>query len=170
MLSNENTNSFDNHSIASSLQINNYLNNPIINCSYYIKNYDRIKQFELDLVLINEKAVKYNWDKFLNKKITINYPFEKGLDLQISINQELPKKDKNDYEGTIVSTNYPLAYSNKINDKNQILFKNIFVRDSTELLFNLTKGNTAFDKPIRLFSNIISNKKKFLKLKSMDIS
>jgi hypothetical protein len=164
MLPNENTPSFDDNSIVSSFVFNSYLIKPISNSSYYLKNYNRLKQYELDLALLNQNAIKYEWNRFLNKKIAINYPFEKGVDLLVSVNQDLPRKDKNEYEGTIISTNYPLAYTDKIDEKNQINFKNIFVRDSTELLFNLTKNKEILNRPIFLYNSVISGKKKFLKL------
>ncbi|RZK02801.1 MAG: hypothetical protein EOO46_18295, partial [Flavobacterium sp.] len=55
-------NDFNKTNIKVALNINPYLINPLENPSYYFKDTDRIKKLELDLLLVNQSDLKYNWN------------------------------------------------------------------------------------------------------------
>ena len=156
----ETISSFENNSMTSQLNFNSYLSNNLENYSYYFKDFNRTKQFELDLFLLNQKASKYNWKNILTKKPIINHPFDLGVNIEGTVNQTLSNKDK--YEVNLISYLYNINLNEKLSDTNNFKFENVIAVDSTVFFISLMKDKSKFE-DIKLYSKISNNKKRFLK-------
>lgn len=163
ILPEESVSDFENNSIVSQLKLNAYLNNSLKNYSYYFKDFNRTKHFELDIYLLNQQVPKYNWKTFTSSRPIVKYPFEKGLNIEVTLNQTLPHKNKNTYVGNLISTRDMILLKEKITDTNTFLFKNVVARGSTELVFTLEKNKEPFNDKINIYPRITNNRMKFLK-------
>ena len=81
------------NSIISSLEFENTTKKKLKNSTYYFKNFDRKKQYELDIYLMGCKS-KHLWNTILNDTIIQKYDYEFGVNLSGKINQTLPNKNK----------------------------------------------------------------------------
>jgi hypothetical protein len=163
ILPEESVSDFENNSIVSQLKLNAYLNNSLKNYSYYFKDFNRTKHFELDIYLIKQQAPKYNWKTFTSSKPIVKYPFEKGLNIEVTLNQTLPQKNKNNYVGNLISPRDMILLKEKLTETNTFLFKNVVAKDSTELVFTLEKNKKPFNDKINIYPRITNNRMKFLK-------
>ncbi|MFN4197409.1 MAG: hypothetical protein ACK4FS_00115 [Flavobacterium sp.] len=154
---------FEKNAIGSQLKFNSYLNTSLESFSYYFKDYNRAKHFELDLFLLNQNVPKYNWEIFLDRKPIISHPFEKGLNIEITLNQVLPQKNKSVYKGNLISTRDMLLYQEELTASNSFLFKNVIARDSTELIFTLEKNGVLYDNSIHIYTRVLNKPSKFLR-------
>ncbi|CAM3679916.1 hypothetical protein FLGE108171_10330 [Flavobacterium gelidilacus] len=156
----ETISSFEKNAITSELNFNNYLLNKLEDNSYYFKDFDRFKQYELDLFLLNQNAKKYDWNNILTKKPSINYPFDAGLTIEGTLNQTITNKDN--YKLNISSFANGINFSGEIDDKNNFKFENIVAVDSTTFFISLLNKKSEYEK-INLYSTVSNNKNKFLK-------
>jgi len=156
----ETTSSFENDAINSQLNFNTYLTNSLENYSYYFKDFNRKKQYELDLVLLNQNASKYEWNNLMNKKPSIKYPFDVGLTIEGTINQTL--SIKNSYKIKLSSIINGINTESKIDSKNRFAFENLLAVDSTTFFVSLINDKAKYE---TFNSNIrvLNNKNAFLK-------
>ena len=160
ILPSETISSFENDVITAHLNFNNYLTNQLDNYSYYFKDFNRKKQFELDLALLNQNTSKYEWNRILSKKPVIKYPFDVGLAIEGTLNQTISNKDK--YSIVLSSIANGINLTEKIDDKNNFIFKNIIATDSTAFFISLLDSKSKYT-PIKLYSKVSNNKNRFLK-------
>ena len=160
ILPNETITSFEDNSIISQLTFNNYLLNKLENYSYYFNDYNRKKQFELDLFLLNQTSLKYEWNNILTKKPIIKYPFDVGLNIEGTLNQLIPNKDK--FTLTLTSFANGINLKGKIDENNKFLFENIVATDSTSFFISLLNDKSKYE-TIKLYSKVSNNKNRFLK-------
>jgi hypothetical protein len=163
ILPEETVSNFENNSIVSQLTFNSQTNNVVENYSYYFKDFNRKKQFELDLVLLNEKKTKYNWNSIISNKPKITYSFDKGINIEGTLNNILPNKDKNLYTINLISIRDGIILNETINEKNNFSFKNLIVRDSTTLFVTLMKNNKNLNESVKLYATVTNNKNKNIK-------
>ncbi len=155
----ESISNFENNSIDSQFLINNQLKSRIENIS--LNKFSKITEENLDLYLLFEKEVKYNWSNFLNKKPNNSFEFEKGLNLKITVNQNLSNKSQ--YTGNLISTTDSQFFKEKMGKSNSFSFKNVIAKDSTEMIFSIEKDEKSFNEKTNIYSVITNNKKRFYK-------
>ena len=160
VLPTETTSSFENNAITSQFNFNTYLNNELENYSYYFKDFDRNKQYELDLALLNQSTNKYNWNNITTKKSTIKYPFEKGLTLEGSTIEKV-KKNEN-YTVFLLSKDNGLNLQTELSQENKFEFDNLIAIDSSILFISLLKNNSKYEN-IHFNTKILNNNKVLLK-------
>ncbi|WP_035666414.1 hypothetical protein, partial [Flavobacterium gelidilacus] len=151
---------FEKNAITSELNFNNYLLNKLEDNSYYFKDFDRFKQYELDLFLLNQKTSKYDWNNILTKTPSIKYPFDVGLTIEGTLSQTLSNKDK--YSINLSSIANGIKLSEKIDNKNNFVFENIIAIDSASFYISLLNNKSEYES-IKLHSKISNNRNKFLK-------
>lgn len=160
VLPKETVSSFENNSIISQLNFNSYLTNKLENFSYYFNDFDRKKQYELDLFFLNQTSSKYNWNTILNNKPTIRYIADLGLNIEGTLNQTL--KNKDNYTINLLSIENGIYLSSKIDAQNKFEFKNIVALESTDFIISLSDTNFK-NEEIKTYSKISNNKQRFLK-------
>lgn len=160
VLPTETISTFEENAITSQLDFNAYLINKLENNSYYFKDFNRKKQFELDLVLLSQKTSKYDWNNILTKKPTIKYPFDVGLTIEGTINQTLSNKEK--YTINLSSLANGINLNEKIANNDSFIFENIIAIDSTNFFISLLNDKSKYES-VKLYSRVSNNKNKFLK-------
>ncbi|HLF52224.1 MG2 domain-containing protein [Flavobacterium sp.] len=145
--------------IFSSLLLNPYLKNSIPNSNYFFENPSKRKYFDLDLILLNQKISKYEWEAM--KKIPIvKYPFNKGLTLKGIINETLDDRKK--YKVQLFSFVEGINELADIKENNEFYFNNFIASDSLKVNFTLVKNGEKY-KELNYYPQIINNDKPFLK-------
>ena len=160
VLPTETISSHEKNSIISQFIFNTYLLNGLDNYSYYFDDFNRKKQYELDLVLLNQNESKYNWNNILTKKPTIKYPFDVGLTIEGTLNQTLSSKDT--YTLNVSSIANGINIDSPLDDKNSFKIENIIATDSTTFYVSLLNKKSKYE-PVKLYSKIVNNKNRFLK-------
>lgn len=149
--------SFESNSIISSLKINSYLLSPVENYSYYFEDFNRNKKFELDLVLLNEKALKYDWKNILFKIPKNTFEFQKGVNISITLNQILPKNNNSEFTGDLIIPSEKTIITEPINKKDEFFFKNIIVKDSSEIVFSLNNNGKKYNRQINSVARVLNS-------------
>lgn len=148
-LPSETISSFENNAITSGLEINNYLLENLNNYSYYFNEFDRNKNYELDLFLMTQKDSKYDWKNILNTTPKNDYEFQKGITINVTLNQTLPQKNNTKYTGNLIIPNENTILQETMNEKNTFVFKNVIVKDSSEAVFTLNLNGETFNRQIQ---------------------
>lgn len=161
VLPNETISSFEENAITTQLRFNNYLLHNLKNYSYYFKDFNRKKQFELDLFLLNQHIPKYDWNNIKSKKPSIKYPFDIGLTIEGTVNQSIPNKDK--YTLNLSSISNGINLNSKIDNNNNFIFENIIATDSTYFFLSLLNEKSKYE-DLKLYSKVSNNKNRFLKI------
>lgn len=123
------------NSILNTLQFKNSLNKNLKNSLYYFENFDRKKQYELDLFLIGCKS-KYDWNSILKSSLDEKYQFELGLDLTGKLNTDV--KSNNELRVNLFSYS-GLNLNKNLNSQNEFSFNNLILIDSLTYHFSLYK-------------------------------
>lgn len=147
------------NTILSSLLLTPYLKHSIPNSGSLLENPSRAKNFDLDLILLNQKSSKYEWSTMKNAPV-IKYPFNKGLTLKGIINETLDQREK--YKVQLFSYAGGVNEFAAITDKNEFYFNNFIASDSLKVNFTLVKNGEKY-KELNYYPQIISNDKPFLK-------
>jgi len=149
---------FNQNDIVSNLAFNNYLENPLINSSYYFTDFNRAKKYALDLFLTANKY-KYSWSSILNKAPLKKFEFDIGVDLKGKINYPTTGNQKSKIR---LFSPYGVDELSEINDKNEFEFKNILAIDSKNFHLSLidNKGKIL---DLKAYTTIQSNKNIFLR-------
>ncbi len=133
----ENTKSWDNTSIIAGMTINPYLTKPLENASYYINNPNRTQRYELDLVLLNQEQLKYDWGSIKISPPKANYTFDIGITLKGNVDAAIPNKTF--HKTKLVSFKDFIMMQSDINDKGAYAFDHILLADSTFVNMSLQK-------------------------------
>lgn len=146
--------------IFSSFLIAPYIGNNKIDASYYFENVSKAKQYALDLYLLNQNSSKYKWSDIISTPPKSDYPFDFGIDVKGTVNQIITDRTK--VKTRIYSLKADIDEQSDINEKNEFLFKNLILADSTSVNFSLIdEKNKAI--PLNLYPQILNNKRRFIK-------
>lgn len=151
----------DSRDILGDFLINPYLEEPIADTKYYLKEPTTIKKYELDLFLLNQKKSKYSWTNILTNPPKNTFEFDNGLSIRGTINQDLKTND--DYKVRLYSITTQLNEFSEIDKKNEFTFKNIFVLNSTPIYFGLLKKPDLKPIDIKYVAQITNGKRTFNK-------
>ncbi len=121
--------------IYASFLLNPYLQDKIKDGKYFFNETTRLKKYELDLMLLNQKAVKYNWYNILNNTPKNNFEFDNGVNIKGSINQVVSKRENYNIKAYSISSQ--ILKLAEINAKDEFYFKNLIVPDSSKVNFSL---------------------------------
>ncbi|TDR24034.1 hypothetical protein [Flavobacterium cheniae] len=148
---------YESNSIVSALKLNNYLLSPIENYPYYFEDFNRNKNFELDLALLNQKTLKYDWTNILTKQPKNTYEFQKGVNISITLNQILPKNSNSVFTGNLIIPSEKTIITESMNNKDEFVFKNVILRDSTEIVFSLNSNDKKYNRQINSVARVFNN-------------
>lgn len=84
------------NNIQSAFYLAPYLSGFVENPSYYFKNKTAKKEYELDLLLLNQGWSAYKWDRIFNAPPVERFDFERGITLNINLNEKVTE-DKSYY-------------------------------------------------------------------------
>ena len=160
ILPKETTSDYENDAITSQLNFDNYLTTKLENYTYYFKDFNRNKQYELDLALLNQNSIKYNWKDIITKKPIIKYPFDVGLTIEGNTIGEI--KNKENYTVFLSSNANRINLQTNLDNENNFKFDNIVAIDSTNFFISLLKNNSKYEN-VNLNTKISNNENKFLK-------
>ncbi|MGV7107042.1 hypothetical protein [Flavobacterium sp. U410] len=146
------------NSIISLLEFENTTKKKLKNSTYYFKNFDRKKQYELDIYLMGCKS-KHLWNTILNDTIIQKYDYEFGVNLSGKINQTLPNKNKLKLK---LYSSSGINLTTHIENDNSFHFKNLLLEDSTYCHLSLLKDENNLKK-LNVSTFLKNNNSKFLK-------
>lgn len=124
-----------NDNILASFLINPYFTKKKEHLNYYFTDVSKIKQYELDLLLLNQNDGKYKWENIIGDPPTSKHEFDIGFTIKGTINQPIK-----DVKKTKVQLNSFAAQINELADvdeKKEFYFRNLVIADSTTVFFNL---------------------------------
>lgn len=147
------------NTIYSKFLLSPYVKGNIENPSYYFKEINREKLFELDLLLLTQGWSKYNWNNIFNTPPKESFIFEKGITVKGFLNNFDKRKHK------IVFLSSPknnLFLSSNI-DHNRFTFSNLSLKASSNLQLLLSnkkridkiKGGIQFSPQKKHFESIL---------------
>jgi hypothetical protein len=124
-----------NDNLFASFLINPYFTRKKEHLNYYFTDVSKIKQFELDLLLLNQDDGKYKWENIIGDPPTSKHEFDVGFTIKGTINQTIKDVKKNK-----VQLNSFAAQINElaaVDDKKEFYFRNLVIADSTTVFLNL---------------------------------
>lgn len=145
------------NTIVGGITINPYLNEPIKNANYYLNSSGRSKYYELDLYLLNQEKLKYQWAFMKTTTPSANYSFDIGLSLKGTIDKNI--KDKTYHKVKLVSYQDLILMKSDVTEEGNYLFENILIPDSTSLNISLQKL-PDFKEVQNVFTPQLINRKK----------
>ncbi len=146
--------------LYASLLINPYLAEKITNAHYYLDSPSKSRIYEMDLLLLNQKKLKYDWLKIQSKVPAQNHEFDYGLTVKGTLNQKQNNLER--YKIKLYSFHARLNEITEINDKNEFYFKYLVAADSTLINISLLKV-PELDKalPATMSLKVMNAKRKF---------
>lgn len=148
--------------ICSSFLLNPYLYEKAENTSYYFDQPSRAKHYELDLLLLNQKAYKYEWDNIMSNPPKETFEFDYGLTLKGTVNQSLTDRKK--YKIQLYSVLSGINERTEINDKNEFYFKNLVLPDSSQVNFALLKMPELKITELKVYPQVLNARRNFNKV------
>lgn len=147
--------------IFNSFFFKTYLAKNSFDIRYFFNDISKLKHYELDLIVLNQKSQKYKWSDIISSPPKNTNPFDFGLTLKGTINQTLkdPKKNK----VRLYSLTSGVDETAEINAKNEFYFENLILADSTWVNFTLIDEKNK-STPIKLYPQIINGRKSFNKI------
>lgn len=146
--------------IYNSLMINSFCIGKQIDVNYYFNEISKIKIYELDLMLLNQKTGKYKWTDITGPPPTITHDFDMGITLKGTINQTI--SDRKKYRVQLYSISSQLNEFTEINEKNEFYFKNLVVADSTLVNFSLVTSDEKAH-PLKVYPQVLNTNRLFNK-------
>ncbi|WP_435623502.1 hypothetical protein [Flagellimonas sp.] len=142
-LPSSNTHSLKESNIFSSFLLHPYLKSTIENSSRYFSDSDRIKEYELDLVMLTQGWSSYDWGLIFNGEPEITYPFEHGVNAKLKLNSELKKEERlaliGDGIGSMVFLDLDESQTLELTD--------LFSKNGDTLKFSIRKKRGGLKKP-----------------------
>jgi hypothetical protein len=151
----------ENNSIIAGITINPYLNNYLENASYYLNSQNRLKLYELDLLLLNQEKLKYNWDYMKLNPPKSNYSFDVGINLKGKIDPLI--KNKTFHKVKLVVNKDLIMSTSDVSELGEYQFENLLLTDSTLVDLSLQKLPNFEGIPQKLIPQIINRKRSFNK-------
>lgn len=140
--------------IISAFLLKPYLKGYIQNPHYYFSNIDRLKKYDLDLLLLTQGWSKYTWKNIKTGAQKLAYAFDAGLSIKGTVN--IPKNSQG-YSVQLFSIANNLNEIAQIDKDNMFYFNNFFLKDSAQLNFTVLKDGVIIDK-IKPFAQLTDNK------------
>lgn len=127
-------------SIVSTFKLNPYLYDNIVNPSYYFKNVDKKKKYEMDNLMLCLGWEMYDWSFIFKKNKILNYNFESGIAVNAQINKSEIKRFLV-YPGRNSGT----SFINPKKDDDSFFFENYFPTTGEKLKISdlNKKGQTS---------------------------
>jgi hypothetical protein len=147
--------------IYGALLINPYLRSGIKNAAYYFSNPSKAKKYEFDLLLLNQKAGKYDWQDITSKTPGKTYNFDIGLTVKGSINQSISEPKKHRIQ--LMCAQALISDYSEINDKKEFYFQNLVFPDSSRVSFTLMKL-PSFPVDMKFNYQVMNRKRTFNKV------
>ncbi|MBP6558282.1 MAG: hypothetical protein KA213_07935, partial [Flavobacterium sp.] len=151
----------ENYNILAGIGINPYITESLPNANYYLLEPKRIKNYELDLFLLNQTVSKYDWETIKTIKPATNFSFDIGLTLKGNINKNV--KNNSDYKVKIASFKDQIIKSTEINEKGEYVFDNLILTDSTNLDISVLKLPNFENVEGKIGYQLLNRKKPFYK-------
>ncbi|MFD2586347.1 hypothetical protein ACFSQJ_05370 [Croceitalea marina] len=129
--------------IISDFYLMPYLKSKVENPARYFKDKDRVKEYELDLVLLTQGWSSYKWDSIFMGAPRIEYPFENG----ISLSGTITSKTKKDDELTISLGDVANMGFIRLNDSTNFRVNNLISYNNDTLFLALRNRNKKLRKP-----------------------
>jgi len=148
--------------IYGSFLLDPYLTEKAENTSYYFDQPSRAKHYELDLLLLNQKTYKYEWDNIVSNPPKETFEFDYGLTLKGTVNQSLT--DRRKYKIQVYSVLSGINERSEINDKNEFYFKNLVLPDSSQVNFALLKMPELKITELKVYPQVLNAKRNFNKI------
>lgn len=148
------------YTIRASFLLNPYLTKNQANANYYFEESSKIKEYELDLLLLSQNLGKYKWNDIVASPPKNDHTFDFGLTIKGTINQALADRKK--FNVKLFSLQSSVSASSEINEKNEFYFHNLILADSTWVNFTLTDNK---NKPsvLKLYPQILNGRRTFNK-------
>ncbi|MDR6966232.1 hypothetical protein J2X31_000225 [Flavobacterium arsenatis] len=143
------------------LNINPYLKYPLENSSYYFTNRNRIKKIELDMVLVNQHEVKYDWKNMNINPPKSNYSFDIGLSIEGTIDDQI--KNKADHKVKLLSYIDFINKQTDVTENGKFKIENLIVIDSSYLNLSLLKSPAFKEVKTKLNTTILNRSRPFYK-------
>ena len=80
------------HNIISATHLRPYIKGAIENPQYYFNDFNRKKQFELDVLMLTQGWSRYSWDRIANLPPKPSFDFERGILINGFVNNTKSKK------------------------------------------------------------------------------
>lgn len=158
----EDTKSIDeDNSIIAGISLNPYLSSPLRHANYYLINPSRLKNYELDLVLLNEEKPKYNWDFMKINPPVSNYSFDIGIHLKGTIDASIKEKTK--HKVNLITHKDMIIQSADVSEKGEYQFENLLLTDSTLVNLSLQKLPSTEELKTKLIPQVLNRKRPFNK-------
>jgi hypothetical protein len=151
-----------NNSIIAGLTINPYLKTSLLNSNYYLNDVNRLKYYELDLALLNQESLKYDWEYMKLQPPTANYSFDIGINLKGTIAN--PLKSKSFHKVKLVSSKEFITASADVTENGTFEFQNLLLTDSTYVNLSLHKQPNFEYVDAKLALQVLNRKKLYNKV------
>jgi hypothetical protein len=145
----------ENHSIISAFNVNCYLKNPITNFNYFSTDANRLKLYELDLKLLNISTSKYEWNVIKNNTPKMTYEFERGIKIKGTVNNNFKSIEK--YKAKLLSKKDLILETTDINEKNEFIFENVAIADSTSVEIYILKMPEMSPVDAKVTAKVLAN-------------
>lgn len=142
-----------NRNIISTLLIDPYIQGKLEHANYYFDDFDRIKSFHLDLVLLTQGWSKYSWDDIKKGTIELKIPFDKGITIKGTLNESIDPRSS--YKVQMFSLLNNIDETTTINEDHTFQFENYFIQDSTKVHFNVYKNGEKIEQP-KLYARVFN--------------
>ncbi|RTZ03048.1 hypothetical protein EKL98_12315 [Flavobacterium bomense] len=152
----------DNNSIIAGLTINPYLKTSLLNSNYYLNDVNRLKYYELDLALLNQESLKYDWDYMKLQPPTAHYTFDIGINLKGTVAN--PLKSKSFHKVKLVSSKEFITASADVTENGTFEFQNLLLTDSTYVNLSLHKQPNFEYVDAKLALQVVNRKKLYNKV------
>jgi hypothetical protein len=152
----------DNNSIIAGLTINPYLKTSLLNSNYYLNDVNRLKYYELDLALLNQESLKYDWEYMKLQPPTAHYTFDIGINLKGTVANAL--KSKSFHKVKLVSSKEFITASADVTENGTFEFQNLLLTDSTNVNLSLHKLPNFEYVDAKLALQVVNRKKPYNKV------
>lgn len=145
--------------ILNTFLIESILQDDIRNISYYLKDVNRAKQYELDNLMLFQKS-KYDFTSILKNPPIKKHSFDAGITIKGSINNTLTPNKK--YKINMTAYTIGLNESTEVNTNKEFVFDHVYAVDSTSIHFSLLNQNDKTTE-LNVYTQLLNNKRKFNK-------
>ncbi|GFZ79998.1 hypothetical protein GCM10011531_07500 [Aquaticitalea lipolytica] len=145
--------------ILSAFLISPYLRGNIENPQYYFTDVDRLKKYDLDLLLLTQGWSKYEWKNIQQGAPNLIFPFDKGLSITGTINEKLDSGS--DYKIHMYSFINNIDEVTSIDIDNKFYYKNFYLKDSAKIKFAILKNGNEVKNP-KMYLQLTENKRSLI--------
>ena len=156
-LSNTNITNVSKADIISAFLIQPYIKGQIQNSSHYFNDINRLKKYDLDLVLLTQGWSKYEWKHIRKGQIPVTYDFEVGLKIEGTFNRDAKRNKVNQAQMFSMTNDVnDLAFIDK--NTNRFTFENYFLKDGAVINFSLYEDEKVVPKVNPVITTINGNR------------